>query len=417
MKIAYVDCFSGISGDMFLAALLDAGLPLEHLQSQLAQLNLPEPFEIGVRKVLKGAIQASLLEIKLGEHTHEPEHEQAYHPLNPRTARVNCEGHRHMAEIHRLIEDSALSPRVKAASLAIFQRLAEAEGSVHGVPVEEVHFHEVGAVDSIIDTVGAAVGLEYLGIERLYASPLPLGSGQVNTQHGLLPLPAPATLALLAAAHAPLVPSPAQKELVTPTGAAILASLATFEQPAMTLTGLGTGAGQRELPWPNILRLLLGETESSHQAMVMIETNIDDASAQQLGHVMGRLFAAGALDVYFTPIYMKKNRPATMLSIIARKADEAGMARLVLEETTTFGMRVYPIYRYEAGRTFQTVQTEYGEVTVKLKLLDGKVVQAAPEYDVCARLAAEHNVPLMQVYAAALKNMQSEPHINTDEPR
>jgi len=390
MKIAYVDCFSGISGDMFLAALLDAGLPLEHLQGQLTLLNLPEPFEIGVSKVLKGAIQASLLEIKLGEHEHEHEHDH----------------HRNLADIRRLIENSHLADGVKTASLAIFQRLAEAEGSVHGVAVEEVHFHEVGAVDSIIDTVGAAIGLDYLGIQRLYASPLPLGSGQINTQHGLLPLPAPATLALLAAAHAPLVPSPAQKELVTPTGAAILATLATFEQPAMTLTGLGTGAGRRELPWPNILRLLLGETENPAQAMVTIETNIDDASAQQLGYVMGRLFAAGALDVYFTPIYMKKNRPATMLSIIARKADEAALARLVLEETTTFGMRVYPIYRYEAGRTFQTVQTEYGEVPVKLKLLDGKVVQAAPEYDVCAHLAAEHHVPLMEVYAAALRNKQ-----------
>jgi uncharacterized protein (TIGR00299 family) protein len=256
--------------------------------------------------------------------------------------------------------------------------------------------------------------LEYLGIQRLYASPLPLGSGTVNTQHGLLPVPAPATLRLLTAAHAQVVPSQAQVELVTPTGAAILAALATFQQPAMTLTGLGMGAGRRELPWPNVLRILLGESEAASLPMVVIETNIDDISAQALGHVMGRLFSAGALDVYFTPIYMKKNRPATMLSVIARKSDEAALARLILEETTTFGMRVQPIYRYEAERAFRTVQTEYGEVPLKLKILDGKVVQAAPEYEVCARLATEHNVPLAKVYAAAVKEAGD---LTTDEHR
>jgi uncharacterized protein (TIGR00299 family) protein len=387
MKVAYCDCFSGISGDMFLGALLDAGLPLDHLRGMLGLLKLPDPFEIGVSKVHKGAIQASLFDVRMEAHEHEHTHTHAHS--------------RNFADIRELIGASSLSDAVKAASLGIFQRLAEAEAGVHGEPVDEVHFHEVGAVDSIIDTVGAAVGLEYLGIERLYASPLPLGSGKVNTQHGLLPVPAPATLQLLAAAHAPVVPSTAQVELVTPTGAAILASLATFEQPAMTLTGLGTGAGRRDLPWPNVLRLMLGETESGSQPMVVIETNIDDASGQVLGHVMGRLFAAGALDVYFTPIYMKKNRPATMLSVVARKADEAALAHLILQETSTFGMRVQPIYRYEAGRSFQNVQTEYGEVPVKLKILDGKVVQAAPEYDICARLANDHQVPLMQVYAAA----------------
>jgi len=414
MKIAYCDCFSGISGDMFLAALLDAGMPLEHLQAQLALLKLPEPFEIGVAHTHKGAIVASLLEIKLTPHAptqpgHDHEHEHTHH--------------RPYSEIRELIDNSGLSPAVKTSSQAIFRRLAEAEAAVHGVPVDEVHFHEVGAVDSIIDTVGAAIGLEYLGIQRLYASALPLGSGQVNTQHGLLPVPAPATLRLLTAAHAKIVPSQAQVELVTPTGAAILAALATFEQPAMTLTGLGMGAGRRELPWPNVLRVLLGESAADSTpsedtrsvgyenprsvGMVVIETNIDDISAQALGHVMGRLFSASALDVYFTPIYMKKNRPATMLSVIARKSDEAALARLILEETTTFGMRVQPIYRYEAERAFRSVQTEYGEVPLKLKILDGKVVQAAPEYEVCARLANEHNVPLAKVYAAATREAEN----------
>jgi hypothetical protein len=381
------------------------------LQAQLALLKLPEVFEIGVSQTHKGAIVASLLEIKLAsqEHTeHAHTHEHAEHEHTVQEHAEDNEGvahshphHRPYSEIRQLIDDSRLSPPVKTGSQAIFRCLAEAEAQVHGVPVDDVHFHEVGAVDSIIDTVGAAIGLEYLGIQRLYASALPLGSGQVNTQHGLLPVPAPATLRLLTAAHAKVVPSQAQVELVTPTGAAILAAMATFEQPAMTLTGLGMGAGRRELPWPNVLRIMLGESEAASLPMVVIETNIDDISAQALGHVMGRLFSAGALDVYFTPIYMKKNRPATMLSVIARKSDEAALARLILEETTTFGMRVQPIYRYEAERAFRSVQTEYGEVPLKLKILDGKVVQAAPEYEVCARLASEHNVPLAKVYAAA----------------
>jgi pyridinium-3,5-bisthiocarboxylic acid mononucleotide nickel chelatase len=426
MKIAYCDCFSGISGDMFLAALLDAGLPLDHLRAQLALLKLPEPFEIGVSQTHKGALVASLLEISLSPHAHEHEHEHD-HPHEHEHEHEHESPHEHAhhrtyAEIRQLIDESGLSASVKTTSQAIFLHLAEAEGQVHGVPVDEVHFHEVGAVDSIIDTVGAAIGLEYLGIQRLYASALPLGSGQVNTQHGLLPVPAPATLRLLTAAHAAVVPSQAKVELVTPTGAAILAALATFQQPAMTLTGLGMGAGRRELPWPNVLRLMLGESETAalsdenprNSGMVVIETNIDDISAQALGHVMGRLFSAGALDVFFTPIYMKKNRPATMLSVIARKSDEADLARLILEETTTFGMRVQPIYRYEAERAFRNVQTEYGEVPLKLKILDGKVVQAAPEYEVCARLANEHNVPLAKVYAAATRQSLDEPQMNTD---
>ncbi len=396
MKYMYVDCFSGISGDMFLAALLDAGLPLEHLKSQLNRLNLPDHYDIQVKKVNKGAIQASLLDIDFGhtDHHHEDQTEHNHSHTH----------HRHLGDIQNLVEASGLSSRVKETTLAIFQRLAQAEAHVHGTSIEEVHFHEVGALDSIIDTVGAAIGLEYLEIERVYSSALPWSSGQVETQHGSLPLPAPATLELLRLAGAPLVPSPAKSELVTPTGAAILATLATFEQPAMTLSGVGIGAGRRDLPWPNILRLILGESEPAPvNPMVQIETNIDDMNPQLFGHVMGRLFAAGALDVYFTPIYMKKNRPATMLSVIARRSDEPALARLILEETTTFGMRVQPITRYEAQRIMHTVQTDYGPIPMKLKIMDGRVIQAAPEYDVCLRLADELGAPIYQVYTAALQ--------------
>jgi len=383
MKIAYVDAFSGISGDMFLGALIDAGLSLDELRGQLARLTLPDRYELEVTQTKKGALRASQFQVRV---------EQAAHTH-----------HRHYSEIAEMIEASPLSTRVRQASLAIFRLLAEAEGRVHGTPPEEVHFHEVGAVDSIVDIVGAAVGLEQLEIERLYASPLPMGSGMVQSQHGPLPLPAPATLQVLVAVHAPTVPSPASVELVTPTGAALLGALATFEQPSLRLLGVGVGAGQRDLPWPNVLRLMLGEVESpGGPPLVLIETNIDDMNPQVFGHVMGRLLEAGALDVYLTPIYMKKNRPATLLGIIARKADEHHLARLVLAETTTLGLRVQPIYRYEAQRTERLVATPYGDVPLKLKLLDGQVVQAAPEYDVCARLADEHQVPLMVIYQAAL---------------
>jgi uncharacterized protein (TIGR00299 family) protein len=292
---------------------------------------------------------------------------------------------------------------VQRTSLAIFQHLAEAEAQVHGTSIEEIHFHEVGAVDSIIDIVGAAVGLDYFEVDRLYSSALPLGSGQVQSQHGILPLPAPATLRLLEMAQAKIVPSPARTELVTPTGAAILATLATFEQPAMMIRKIGTGAGQRDLPWPNIFRLILGETdEAAHLPMVVIETNIDDMNPQIFGQVMSRLFAAGALDVYFTPIQMKKNRPGTMMSVIARRVDEAVLAQLILRETTTFGVRIHAISRVEAERAMQAVQTEYGEVGVKVKILDGIRVQAAPEYEDCARLAGQHDVPILTVYQSAL---------------
>jgi uncharacterized protein (TIGR00299 family) protein len=389
MKIAYADCFSGISGDMFLAALLDAGLPLDHLRSQLKLLTLDEHWELDVRRVQKGSLQASQIDIRMDDSHH----------------------HRHYSDIRDMIAASSLNHHVKELSQAVFAALARAEAKVHGSEVEEVHFHEVGAVDSILDIVGAAIGLDYLEIEQLYASALPLGSGTVQTQHGLLPIPAPATLELLITAHAPTVASSAQIELVTPTGAAILVALARFEQPSMRLLASGTGAGRKELPWANVLRLLVGESQNDPQGILLIETNIDDLNPQVLGHVMNLLFAAGALDVFFTSIQMKKNRPAVMLSVIARKQDEERLSRLILEHTTTFGMRIQPIQRCEAERRFVSVQTGYGEVPLKLKLLDGKVIQAMPEYEVCVRLAEQHGVPLAKVQQAALdgwrENLQS----------
>ncbi len=381
MRYAYCDCFSGISGDMFLGALVDAGLPIETLREQLALLDLPEPIEIRAEETRKGPMRACSVDVIVGESHH----------------------HRHLFDIAALIENSGLSERVKRTSLSIFRTVAEAEARVHGSTVDHVHFHEVGALDSIVDIVGAAIGLEVLDIDRLYASAIPFSGGQVQTQHGVLPVPAPATLEILSRAHAPMTPSQAQFEMVTPTGAAILATLATFERPNFVVTGVGIGAGKRELQWPNIFRLILGEsTPEAEYPLVLIETNIDDMNPQLFGHVMNCLFEAGALDVYLTPIYMKKNRPGTLMGVVARRMDEPQLAHIILSETSTLGLRVQPVYRYTAEREFKKVSTPYGEVPVKLKRLDGRTIQAMPEYDACVQLAQQQDVSLAEVYTAAL---------------
>lgn len=390
MTILYCDCFSGISGDMFLGALLDAGLPIEHLSTQFKLLNLPEFQGVTAEKVKKGALAATLLNLDIHEHQEEHNHHHEHH-----------RHHRHLGDIRSLIESSGLSESVRQTSLKIFQKLAESEAIVHGSSIEEVHFHEVGAVDSILDIVGAAVGLEYFNIQSVFSSALPLGTGQVITQHGLLPLPAPATLELIRMAQAPVAASKATVELVTPTGAAILASLATFRQPDMNLKQVGIGAGRRDLEWPNVLRVLIGAQDEAFGTHVEIETNIDDMNPQIYGHVMAKLFQAGALDVYFTPIFMKKNRPATRLSVIARKEDEPIICDLLLRETSTLGVRVKLVWRWEAEREMRNIETHYGQVPVKLKILDGDTIQAMPEFDACVRLAEQAGVPVALVLQEA----------------
>lgn len=387
MKIAYADCFSGVSGDMFLAALLDAGLPLEGLQEGIAKLNLPEPVELRLTETHKGALRASNLEV-IVPHSHH---------------------HRHLSDILGILSASQLSEPIKQTAGRIFTLLAEAESRVHGEPVEHVHFHEVGALDSIIDVTGAVIGLEALGVERLYASPLPYGAGTIESAHGLLPLPAPATLEVLRLAQAPLTPSSAQVELVTPTGAAILGTLATFSRPEIVLTGVGVGAGKRDLNWPNLMRLMIGETPAGETfEMVQLETNIDDMNPQFYGHIMEKLFSAGAQDVFLTPIQMKKNRPGTLLGVIAFRRDEAALAELLLRETTTLGLRVQPIRRYEAQRSFSHIRTAFGDLTVKQKILNDQVIQSVPEYEDCVRLAKENNVSLAEIYKSAYQALEGE---------
>jgi hypothetical protein len=367
---------------MLLGAFLDAGLPIDVLKTAFESLDLPETFHYSFHPVMKGAIQAGYFKIEL-------EHAENAHSHHPR---------RIMSDIRQLLTRSKLMPRVQEYSLKIFELLAIAEGNVHGVAPEEVHFHEVGATDSLLDIVGICTALDYFQIDEVYSSSIPWSEGTVNTQHGPMPVPAPATMALLQACNAQMRPFSATLELITPTGAAFLAAFAKFEKPAMTLGRQGSGAGSKDTPWPNILRVMMGESLSGNNIEhIVIETNIDDMNPEWYGHLMERCFAAGALDVAYEPIFMKKNRPATKITIVANRLQEAQLAKLLLQESTTFGVRVYPIRRYEAERDFLNIHTEWGNVRVKRKWQDGKVIQLAPEYEDCHRIALEHQIPLSEV--------------------
>lgn len=378
-KIAYLDCFSGISGDMLLGALVDAGLPLDRLRTELRKLDL-RGYQIEAEKTKRGGLSATKVTVAL---------EEAAQP------------HRRLPDITSLIESSALDASDKQRAVAVFRRLAEAEATVHGVEPDAIEFHEVGAVDAIVDIVGAVIGLRLLEIEQLYCSPLPAGGGWANSSHGRLPVPAPGTLALLANAGAPLSAGPdVDMELVTPTGAAIVATLARFERPAMVVRGVGYGAGSRQLEdRPNALRLWLGEAPHEHAGkMVLIETNIDDMTPELLGYAQERLFATGAVDVWFTPIQMKKNRPGVLVSVICAVEQEAAITEVLLRETSTLGVRVRPIARHEAQRETFEFESSVGPAAVKVKRLPGRPPVASPEYEVCAKIARERNLPLMNVY-------------------
>jgi pyridinium-3,5-bisthiocarboxylic acid mononucleotide nickel chelatase len=380
MKILYCDCFSGISGDMFLSAMLDAGLPIEHLKTSLEKIFPAVDVGVNWSRVKKGAVVAGQLDIEVFNKELETHH-------------------RHFTDIAEMIQNSQLNGTVKNGSLKIFTVLAEAEAKVHGTTMDHVHFHEVGAIDSIIDIVGSAIALDYYHIELFYSSPLPLGSGSVKTDHGVLPLPAPATAELMRISKASVTPSVAQVELVTPTGAAILAAFAKFEKPAMQIQHVGVGSGTRDLPWPNILRIFIGEKAINRpDEKVLIETNIDDMNSQVLGYLMQKLLKHGALDVFFTPIYMKKNRPATQVSVIATSEDEEKFSRMLLRETSTMGVRVQPMNRHEADREMVSVQTLYGMVPVKVKYMDQEIIQISPEYEDCVKIASQYDIPLQDVF-------------------
>ena len=397
--VIYFDCFSGISGDMALGALLDAGLALDALRSELAKLNLTG-WSVEAGRETRGYLAGTRARV------HAPEQPT----------------HRHLADVRAIIEASTLAPEVKARSLRIFTLLAEAEGQVHGVGADAVHFHEVGALDAIIEIVGVVAGLALLGIAEVYASPLPLGSGWVHAAHGPLPVPAPAVLNLLAAAGAPTLPDDTPAELVTPTGAALLAGLARFRRPPMRLQRVGYGLGARELDRPNALRVWIGTTggETPSQGVreaekrtddraslapafpVLLETNIDDQPAAQIAYAVERLLELGALDAWLTPIQMKKGRPGVLLSALVPSELEAAAVGLILRETTTLGMRRRAVERYVCERELVSVATPLGVVRIKRKRWNGEDLGAAPEYEDCARLARQHGVPLHEVYRLAL---------------
>jgi hypothetical protein len=383
-KIAFFDCFSGASGDMLLGALLDAGLDLEDLRTDLARLPLS-----GYRLAAERGVSRGLAGTRF----------TVIDPGSDRPART-------LSVIQDMIRASSLPEETGNRCLAIFVRLAEAEAQVHGTTIEQVHFHELGAVDTLVDVVGFVSGLERLGIDRVYASPLTLGNGTIQTEHGRLPVPAPATLKLLAGVNAPVVPSTAGTELVTPTGAVLLAHLATFARPAMQIEQVGYGLGSKELPWANAVRVWLGPPLAAGggaegDVIALLECNLDDTTGEALGYTMERLLEAGALDVWFTPIQMKKSRPGVMLSVQCRPQDSTAAQRIILQETTTLGVRVQQVRRATAGRRLDEVSTPWGVVRTKVKLLDGKPVAVSPEYEDCARLALEARVPLRQVLETA----------------
>ena len=399
--IAYFDCFSGISGDMVLGALVDAGADLRAIETDLRRLGL-ENWSISAEKVKRGAISATHVNVESGEGHH----------------------HRGLSIILKRIEDAKLAPRAAERAKRIFTRLAEAEAKVHQVPVEQVHFHEVGAVDSIIDIVGAAIGFELLGVDGFACSAFDVGSGRAKTAHGMLPVPAPATAELLRGA--PMYSSGILHELVTPTGAAIATTLATrfAEMPEMKLRTIGYGAGSKDLKeQANVLRLLIGESLISEAGggwgapVTVIETNLDDMSPQIYGYFAEKALAAGALDVFSSPVQMKKNRPGLLVTLLSESANVSRLIDLVFRETTTIGVRTYEARRKTLDRELVPVETPFGSVRIKISRMNGSVLNATPEYEDCQRIATERGIPLKQVIASASFEFQKQSARKGEAPK
>ena len=381
MRTLYFDCFAGASGDMILGAMIGAGVDPNYLREQLSLLPVGG-FSIEVQTVNRSGLSATYAKV---ETVHEHKH-------------------RHLSDIRQIIEGSRLSGAVKARALQIFARLAEAEARVHNEPVEHVHFHEVGALDAIVDVVGAAICFDHLKIDRFVSSPLHVGSGMVQMAHGRFPIPPPAVTELLKGV--PFYSSDIKGELLTPTGAAIITAVCNEYGPIpqMTTESTGYGAGTREYPdFPNVLRVLLGESADAaiDERLWMIETNLDDASPQIAGYVMDRLLELGALDCFFTPVQMKKNRPGVLISVLCGRDEKEALMRLLFTETTTIGVRSYEVNRRALRRSIVQVETQYGPIDVKVAHLDGRVVNDMPEFEQCRAAAAKANVPLKVVEEAA----------------
>jgi uncharacterized protein (TIGR00299 family) protein len=386
MRTLYFDCFAGASGDMILGALVGVGVDPHALLEHLSLLNV-SGYEIDFETVDRSGISATRAHVRTA-------HEHA---------------HRHLSDILKIINESRLSETVKERAARIFERLAEAEAKIHNVAVERIHFHEVGALDAIIDVVGACIGFELLGIERFVCSELHVGSGMVEMAHGRFPIPPPAVAELLK--DAPVYSADIKGELVTPTGAAIIRTVCQEfgPLPKMRIERTGYGAGTREYQnFPNVLRLMIGDVAtgeaSGDERLIVVETNIDDMSPQIYGYVMEQAFARGALDCYFTPVQMKKNRPGVLVSILCRESERDAMCELLLAETTTLGVRFYEVLRRALARETVSVETEFGPIDVKVARLNGQVVKAMPEYEQCRAAAQRSEVALQVVEQAARKS-------------
>jgi len=437
MRIAYLECFSGISGDMFLGALIDAGVSSELLQNTVAALGLGAKLEIS--RVVRSGISATKVDVwvdgekdlpreeywakeshKEHDHAHEhphaehaPGHKHSHHGQSEAATTIahgHQPPHRGLAEIRGIISRAEIRDSAKATAIAIFEALGGAEAKIHNVPVETIHFHEVGAVDAIVDIVCAAVGASALGVDEIVGSPLNVGGGSVHCAHGTFPVPAPATVELLK--EAPVYSSGLEAELVTPTGAAIVRTLvrrfAAF--PQMKIEQSAYGAGSRDFPGhPNVVRLVLGEaastlaSQTSSETISVLEANLDDLNPQVFGYVMDRLLEEGALDVFGMPVQMKKNRPGMVLTVLSKPEDASKLTRLIFSETTTLGVRGRDEVRQTLARRWENVRTEWGDVRIKIASMNGTVTNYAPEYEDCRRIATEHHVPLKTVMQAAAR--------------
>ncbi|HZQ17942.1 MAG TPA: nickel pincer cofactor biosynthesis protein LarC [Terriglobales bacterium] len=439
MRIAYLDCFSGISGDMFVGALIDAGVSPELFERTVAALNIGTRLQIF--RVNRSGISGTKVDVIVDDqrneskrasvpaaqtHSREHQHEQSHghvhahshleHEPQSSHAYHHAPGHSHgrgLTEIRELIAKGALSETSKKTAITIFEKLGAAESKIHNIPIEQIHFHEVGAVDAIVDITCAAVGAEALAVDAFICSPLNVGGGTIECAHGKFPVPAPATVELLKGA--PVYSSELQAELVTPTGAAIVSTMAQRFSPfpAMKIEKTGYGAGTRDFPGhPNVLRITIGESElesNVHNAYALdesisvLEANLDDLNPQVFGYVMDRLLEAGALDVFATPVQMKKNRPGALLTVLAKPQDADKLAQIVFAETTTLGVRRRRERRQALARRWETVPTRFGDVRIKIAGTNGTITSYAPEYEDCRRIAAEQRVPLKVVMQEAVQ--------------
>lgn len=415
-RTLYLDCFAGASGDMLLGAMLDCGLDFELLRSELQKLGV-EGYELSLKRVDRSGISAVKFDVHLTgetrssehEHHHAPEHSHEHHHNHEHSHEHLHHEHRGLSEIIRLIASSNLSERAKQRAQTIFQRIGEAESKIHNIPIESVYFHEVGAIDSIVDITGACIALDALKINRIISSPLHLGSGAFKCAHGTYPVPGPATAELLKGV--PSYSKDIEGELVTPTGAAIISTLAESygPMPMMKIEKIGYGAGTRDYPkFPNTLRAIIGEMEEDADhtpaTVTVIEANIDDLNAQVFGYLMEKALAAGALDIFYTPVQMKKNRPGVLLTLLCNPPDRERMTEIIFRETTTLGVRYRNERREILRREFVTVETEYGPIRIKVsRAQNGQVMNVSPEFEDCRAAAEKQGVGLRDVQTAALK--------------